>query len=68
MTRERGTERSEFSEDAFLYREDYGMLATRVERFDTEYAWAENPLPEPGDSSPTFEPKNARRTTMTTSR
>jgi len=43
VTRERGAEQSEFSDDAFLYREDYGMLSTRVERFDNEYAWAENP-------------------------
>lgn len=43
VTRERGTEASEFSGEGFLYREDKGTLRTRVKRFDTEYAWAENP-------------------------
>lgn len=43
ITRERGSERSEFSEKGFLYRDDYGTLATRVKRFENEYAWAENP-------------------------
>jgi len=43
VTRERGAEQSEFSEEGFLYREDYGTLRTRVKRYDREYAWAENP-------------------------
>lgn len=43
VTRERGSEKSEFSDDSFLYREDKGTLETRVERYDKEYAWAENP-------------------------
>lgn len=43
VTRERGTEESEFSDDGFLYREDMGTLTTRVKRYDREYAWAENP-------------------------
>ncbi|AFK20974.1 3-phenylpropionate/cinnamic acid dioxygenase subunit beta (plasmid) [Haloferax mediterranei ATCC 33500] len=43
VTRERGSEQSSFSEDGFLYREDMGTLTTRVERYDREYAWAENP-------------------------
>jgi 3-phenylpropionate/cinnamic acid dioxygenase small subunit len=43
VTRERGAEASEFSEKGFLYREDHGTLQTRVNRYDREYAWAENP-------------------------
>jgi 3-phenylpropionate/cinnamic acid dioxygenase small subunit len=43
VTRERGAERSEFSDEGFLYREDAGTLKTRVKRYDREYAWAENP-------------------------
>lgn len=43
VTRERGTEQSEFSDEGFLYREDAGTLETRVKRYDREYAWAENP-------------------------
>jgi 3-phenylpropionate/cinnamic acid dioxygenase small subunit len=43
VTRERGSGRSEFSEEGFLYRDDYGTLSTRVKRFENEYAWAENP-------------------------
>lgn len=43
VTRERGADQSETSEEGFLYREDRGTLETRVERYDREYAWAENP-------------------------
>ncbi|MGB9958718.1 aromatic-ring-hydroxylating dioxygenase subunit beta (plasmid) [Haloferax prahovense] len=43
VTRERGSERSEFSGKGFLYRDDHGTLSTRVERFDNDFAWAENP-------------------------
>lgn len=43
VTRERGAEESEFSEDSYLYRDDYGTLSTRVRRLEKEYAWAENP-------------------------
>lgn len=43
VTRERGAEQSEFSDEGFLYREDIGTLRTRVNRYDREYAWAENP-------------------------
>lgn len=43
VTRERGAEESEFSADAYLYKEDRGTLETRVKRYDREYAWAENP-------------------------
>ncbi|RQH01363.1 aromatic-ring-hydroxylating dioxygenase subunit beta [Natrarchaeobius oligotrophus] len=43
VMRERGAEASEFSDDGFLFRDDRGTLQTRVERYDKEYAWAENP-------------------------
>ena len=43
VTRERSSERSEFSGKGFLYRDDHGTLSTRIERFDNDYAWAENP-------------------------
>ena len=43
VTRERGAKQSEFSDDGFLYRDNYGTLKTRVQRYDREYAWAENP-------------------------
>lgn len=43
ITRERSSERSEFSDKGYLYRDDYGSLSTRIERFDNDYAWAENP-------------------------
>lgn len=42
-TRERGAGQSEFSEKAFIFKEDYDSLDARVRRFDTEYAWSENP-------------------------
>lgn len=32
-----------FQEDGFHLNEDKGMLITRVERLETEYAWAEDP-------------------------
>ena len=43
VTRERGAESSEFSEDANIFKEDYASLDARVRRFDKEYAWSENP-------------------------
>lgn len=43
MTRRRGDVRSEFSEEAFHLRETRETLERRIERFDEEYAWAENP-------------------------
>lgn len=43
VTRERGAEAAEFSQEGYLYREDIGTLETRVNRYDREYAWAENP-------------------------
>lgn len=43
VTRERDADQSEFSDESYLYREDIGTLTTRVNRYDREYAWAENP-------------------------
>jgi len=43
VTRERGAESSEFSQDANIFKEDYASLDARVRRFDKEYAWSENP-------------------------
>ena len=43
VTRERGAESSEFSEDANIFKEDHMALDARVRRFDKEYAWSENP-------------------------
>ncbi|MFB6090784.1 MAG: 3-phenylpropionate/cinnamic acid dioxygenase subunit beta [Halobellus sp.] len=34
---------SVFSEQGYYFNEDYGSLKARVERFDSEYAWAERP-------------------------
>ncbi|WP_435182604.1 aromatic-ring-hydroxylating dioxygenase subunit beta [Halobellus sp. EA9] len=34
---------SVFSEKGYYFNEDYGSLKARVERFDSEYAWAERP-------------------------
>lgn len=43
VTREAGTERSEFSDEAFNYRETRSTLEARVERFQSEYAWSVDP-------------------------
>jgi len=43
VTRERSAGVSPFSDRSFHLIEDYGSLAARVRRFDTEYAWAEDP-------------------------
>jgi 3-phenylpropionate/cinnamic acid dioxygenase small subunit len=42
-TRERTALDLQFSETSFHMVEDRGSLETRVARFDTEYAWSENP-------------------------
>jgi 3-phenylpropionate/cinnamic acid dioxygenase small subunit len=42
MNRERG-EGDGFSEEAFYFEETRGSLELRVRRFETEYAWAEDP-------------------------
>lgn len=43
VTRERGAEQSEFSDEANIFKEDSLSLDARVRRFDKEYAWSENP-------------------------
>lgn len=43
LERERGSEQPTRSEDAYHFRDDRGTLETRVQRYDHEYAWAENP-------------------------
>jgi len=43
VTRERLSGTSPFSGRSFHFIEDHGSLAARVRRFDTEYAWAEDP-------------------------
>jgi len=43
VTRDSGAERSDFSEEAFNYREDRSTLEARVERFQSEFAWSEDP-------------------------
>ena len=42
VNRERG-EGDGFSEEAFYFEETHGSLELRVRRFETEYAWAEDP-------------------------
>lgn len=43
VTRERSALDLQFSHASFHMVEDRGSLAARVARFDTEYAWSENP-------------------------
>lgn len=43
LTRERTATDRQFSERSFHMVEDLGSLRARVARFDTEYAWSENP-------------------------
>jgi 3-phenylpropionate/cinnamic acid dioxygenase small subunit len=43
VSREKGAERSGFSEEGFNYREDRSTLEARVERFQSEFAWSEDP-------------------------
>ena len=42
VTKERAAGKG-FSSEAFHMQEDHGMLETRIERLETEYAWAEDP-------------------------
>ena len=42
VTKERAAGKG-FSANAFHMQEDFGMLETRIERLETEYAWAEDP-------------------------
>lgn len=43
LIRERGAERSPFSDEGYNYHENRGTLEARVERFQSEYAWSEDP-------------------------
>jgi 3-phenylpropionate/cinnamic acid dioxygenase small subunit len=43
ITRERATKRSPFSDASFFMIEDRGSLTTRVRRFDTAFAFSEDP-------------------------
>lgn len=43
VTRERGSKRSEFSADSHHYDETRQTLEARVQRFQTEFAWSEDP-------------------------
>ncbi|HLQ32649.1 MAG TPA: aromatic-ring-hydroxylating dioxygenase subunit beta [Chloroflexota bacterium] len=43
VTRERAAAASEFSGTAFHMVEDWGSLKARVDRFDSEFAWSEDP-------------------------
>ncbi|MCW8173349.1 3-phenylpropionate/cinnamic acid dioxygenase subunit beta [Natrialba swarupiae] len=43
VTRDRGSDRSEFSDEGFNYREDWSTLDARIERFQSEFAWSEDP-------------------------
>lgn len=43
VSREKGAERSEFSRQGYNYREDRSTLESRVERFQSEFAWSEDP-------------------------
>lgn len=43
VTRDSDAERSDFSDEAFNYREDRSTLEARVERFQSEFAWSEDP-------------------------
>lgn len=42
VTKSEGEE-SEFSEDTFYFRENRHSIDARIKRFETEYAWSENP-------------------------
>lgn len=43
VTREVGAETPEFSEKSFHLQEDRDSLEARIDRYDKDYAWAENP-------------------------
>lgn len=43
LIRERGAERAPFSEQGYNYHEDRSTLEARVKRFQSEYAWSEDP-------------------------
>jgi 3-phenylpropionate/cinnamic acid dioxygenase small subunit len=43
VTREHGALKSGFSSESFLMIDDFGSLKARVQRFDTDFAFAEDP-------------------------
>lgn len=43
VSRERAAEKSEFSENSYVFKETYESLNARTRRFDKEQAWSENP-------------------------
>lgn len=43
LTRDRGSDQSEFSETGYHYIEDINTLEARVQRFKSEFAWSEEP-------------------------
>lgn len=43
LTREAGSDEAEFSDQSFHFKDNFNTLKARVERFQKEYAWAENP-------------------------
>jgi 3-phenylpropionate/cinnamic acid dioxygenase small subunit len=43
LIREKGSERSPFSERGFNYHENRSTLESRVERFGSEFAWSDDP-------------------------
>lgn len=43
VIREKGAERDPFSDEGYNYHEDRSTLEARVERFQSEYAWSEDP-------------------------
>lgn len=43
ITREAGAKESEFSDESYHYRENWDTLNGRIDRFEDEYAWSENP-------------------------
>jgi len=43
VTRAKGSGKSEFSTDSYLFNDDKQVLAQRIDRLQREYAWVENP-------------------------
>ena len=45
ITRSRGDKGSSFSTESFHMMEDHGSLVARIDRFDTGFAWSQDPPP-----------------------
>ena len=43
IEREAGSNRKSYSEDVYFFDENYETFRARIDRFEKEYAWAENP-------------------------